>query len=132
VLEALEEGLPVTEVARSRRATPYQWRYVVRRKSLDIEIVIARIILISRYFQCREGEMGLIVQLRNPPGGRDARVMLTAQFLDRTGTGVWAASAVLYLTVEAGFGAGRIGLLLGIGGVAGVFGSPAVRARRHS
>jgi hypothetical protein len=51
--------------------------------------------------------------------------MLTAQFLDRTGTGVWAASAVLYLTIEAGFGAGRIGLLLGIGGVAGVFGSPA-------
>ena len=68
--------------------------------------------------------MGLIAQLRNPPGGRNARVMLTAQFLDRTGTGVWAASAVLYLTVEAGFGAGHIGLLLGIGGVAGVFGSP--------
>ena len=38
---------------------------------------------------------GLFTQLRNPPGGRDARIMLTAQFLDRTGTGVWSASAVL-------------------------------------
>ena len=50
--------------------------------------------------------------------------MLTAQFLDRTGTGVWNAASVLYFTVEAGFDARRIGLLLGLGGVAGVLGSP--------
>ena len=51
--------------------------------------------------------------------------MLTAQFLDRTGTGVWNAAAVLYFTVEAGFDARRVGVLLGLGGVAGVLGSPA-------
>jgi len=67
---------------------------------------------------------GLFAQLRRPPGGRDARIMLGAQFLDRTGTGVWSAAAVLYFTVEAGFDARRIGLLLGLGGVAGVLGSP--------
>ena len=67
---------------------------------------------------------GLLAQLRNPPGGRDARIMLTAQFFDRTGTGVWYAAQVLYFTVEAGLDARRIGLLLGIGGVAGIVGSP--------
>lgn len=67
---------------------------------------------------------GLLAQLRRPPGGHDARIMLTAQFLDRTGTGVWNAASVLYFTVEAGFDARRIGLLLGLGGVAGVLGSP--------
>jgi Major Facilitator Superfamily len=67
---------------------------------------------------------GLWTQLRHPPGGRDARTMLTAQFLDRTGTGVWSAAAVLYFTVEAGFDARRVGVLLGLGGVAGVLGSP--------
>ena len=66
----------------------------------------------------------LLGQLRDPPGGRDARIMLTAQFLDRTGTGVWNAAEVLYFTVEAGLDAHRIGLLLGIGGLAGVLGSP--------
>jgi hypothetical protein len=50
--------------------------------------------------------------------------MLTAQCLDRTGTGVWNAASVLYFTVEAGFDARRIGVLLGVGGVAGVCGSP--------
>jgi Major Facilitator Superfamily len=67
---------------------------------------------------------GLLTQLRDPPGGRDAKTMLTAQFLDRTGTGVWNATGVLYFTVEAGFDARRIGLMLGAGGVAGVLGSP--------
>jgi len=76
---------------------------------------------------------GLLTQLRNPPGGRDARTMLTAQFLDRTGTGVWNATAVLYFTVEAGFDARRIGLMIGVGGVAGVLGSPVAGrlAARH-
>lgn len=50
--------------------------------------------------------------------------MLGAQFLDRTGTGVWSAASVLYFTVEVGLDARRIGLLLGLGGVAGVLGSP--------
>jgi hypothetical protein len=67
---------------------------------------------------------GLLTQLRRPPGGRDARIMLGAGCVDRMGTGVWNASAVLYFTVEAGFDARRIGLLLGLAGVAGVCGSP--------
>lgn len=50
--------------------------------------------------------------------------MLSAQFLDRTGTGVWNPAAVLYFTVEAGLDAKRVGLLLGLGGVAGILGSP--------
>jgi MFS family permease len=67
---------------------------------------------------------GLLRQLRNPPGGRDARIMLTAQFLDRTGTGVWNAAEVLYFTVVAGLDARGIGLLIGIGAAAGILGSP--------
>lgn len=68
--------------------------------------------------------VGLRAQLRHPPGGRAARTMLTAQFLDRTGSGVWNSAAVLYFTVEAGLDARRVGLLLGTAAVAGVFGSP--------
>lgn len=70
------------------------------------------------------GPTGLLRQLRDPPGGRDARIMLGAQFLDRTGNGVWIAAAVLYFTVEVGLDARRIGLLLGLGGVSGILGSP--------
>ncbi|MQY16873.1 hypothetical protein SRB5_70760 [Streptomyces sp. RB5] len=67
---------------------------------------------------------GLIAQLRRPPGGRDARIMLSAQYLDRTGTGAWSATSVLYFTFVVGLDAGRIGLLLGVAGVAGIAGSP--------
>ena len=67
---------------------------------------------------------GLWTQLRNPPGGTVARRMLTAQFIDRTGSGVWNSAAVLYFTVEAGLDAQRVGLMLGLAAVAGVFGSP--------
>ncbi|MEU8027208.1 MFS transporter [Streptomyces sp. NPDC049099] len=67
---------------------------------------------------------GLIAQLRQPPGGRDARTMLLAQCVDRTGTGVWAAASVLYFTFVSGLDAGRLGLLLGVGAVAGIAGSP--------
>ena len=67
---------------------------------------------------------GLWTQLRNPPGGSAARRMLTAQLIDRTGSGVWSSAAVLYFTVEAGLSARRVGLLLGLAAVAGVFGSP--------
>ncbi|MFE2283447.1 MFS transporter [Streptomyces sp. NPDC059443] len=50
--------------------------------------------------------------------------MLFAQLLDRTGTGVWAASSVLYFTFVAGLDARQLGLLLGAAGVAGIAGSP--------
>ncbi|WP_107093283.1 MFS transporter [Streptomyces sp. XY413] len=71
-----------------------------------------------------EREPGLLAQLRRPPGGRDARTMLLAQLLDRAGTGVWAAACVLYFTFVVGLDAGRLGILLGASGVAGIAGSP--------
>ncbi|GAA1581409.1 MFS transporter [Streptomyces globosus] len=67
---------------------------------------------------------GLVAQMRRPPGGRDARIMLLAQLLDRVGTGVWAASSVLYFTFVIGLDAGRLGLMVGAGAVAGIAGSP--------
>ncbi|GGR78345.1 MFS transporter [Streptomyces nojiriensis] len=74
--------------------------------------------------KARQGDGGLLAQLRRPPGGRDARIMLLTQALDRAGTGVWAASSVLYFTFVVGLDAGRLGLLLGAAGVAGIAGSP--------
>ncbi|MFF8263212.1 MFS transporter [Streptomyces virginiae] len=71
-----------------------------------------------------EREPGLLAQLRRPPGGRDARIMLLAQLLDRAGTGVWAAACVLYFTFVVGLDAGQLGVLLGASGVAGIAGSP--------
>lgn len=50
--------------------------------------------------------------------------MLLAQFVDRTGTGVWAAASVLYFTFVEGLGAKELGLLLGVASVAGIAGSP--------
>ncbi|SOB85475.1 Major Facilitator Superfamily protein [Streptomyces sp. 1331.2] len=67
---------------------------------------------------------GLMAQLRKPPGGRDARIMLLAQCVDRTGTGVWAAASVLYFTYVCGMDARQLGLLLGVGAAAGIAGSP--------
>jgi hypothetical protein len=65
-----------------------------------------------------------IAQLRTPPGGRDARIMLGALFLDRAGNGAWNSAAVLYFTVVSGLSAGQIGLLLGVAGLVGIAGSP--------
>ncbi|WP_328696559.1 MFS transporter [Streptomyces sp. NBC_00342] len=67
---------------------------------------------------------GLLAQLRNPPGGRNARIMLLALSVDRTGSGLWAASSVLYLTFVTHLSAQQIGVLLGVAGVAGIAGSP--------
>ncbi|MFD8823718.1 MFS transporter [Streptomyces sp. NPDC059605] len=70
------------------------------------------------------GGPGLLAQLRNPPGGRNARIMLLALAVDRTGSGLWAASSVLYLTFVTQLSAQQIGVLLGTAGVAGIAGSP--------
>ncbi|MER5497245.1 MFS transporter [Streptomyces sp. NPDC002466] len=70
------------------------------------------------------GGPGLPAQLRNPPGGRNARIMLLALAVDRTGSGLWAASSVLYLTFVTQLSAQQIGVLLGTAGVAGIAGSP--------
>ncbi|WP_405666701.1 MFS transporter [Streptomyces sp. NBC_00055] len=74
--------------------------------------------------EIRKGRQGLPARLRNPPGGRNARVMLLALALDRTGSGLWAASSVLYLTFVTQLSAQQIGVLLGVAGVAGIAGSP--------
>ncbi|MFD9335029.1 MFS transporter [Streptomyces sp. NPDC060028] len=50
--------------------------------------------------------------------------MLLAQTLDRAGTGLWAASCVLFFTFVVGLDAGQLGLLLGAAGIAGIAGSP--------
>lgn len=67
---------------------------------------------------------GLIAQVRNPPGGRDARTMLFALLLDRTGSGMWSAVSVLYFTFVTGLDARHVGLLLGVAGATGIAGSP--------
>lgn len=66
----------------------------------------------------------LIAQIRNPPGGRDARTMLFALLLDRTGSGMWSAVSVLYFTFVTGLDARQVGLLLGVAGATGIAGSP--------
>ncbi|MER7679281.1 MFS transporter [Streptomyces sp. NPDC096934] len=73
----------------------------------------------------RESGKGLLGQFRHPPGGRDARIMLLALAIDRIGTGLWAASSVLYLTYVEHLAPGRIGVLLGAAGALGIAGSPA-------
>jgi hypothetical protein len=70
--------------------------------------------------------IGTIAQLRNPPGGSDARRMLAALFLDRVGNGVWASALVLYFTVVTHLSAGQIGALLGVSGLVGIAGPPIV------
>ncbi|GAA2828922.1 MFS transporter [Kitasatospora paracochleata] len=50
--------------------------------------------------------------------------MLLSQFVDRTGTGLWSAASVLYFTFVRDLDARQLGLLLGIGAVAGIAGSP--------
>ncbi|MEZ0091153.1 MFS transporter [Streptacidiphilus sp. EB129] len=70
------------------------------------------------------GGDGLLAQLRTPPGGRDARTMLLALLVDRTGTGVWSTASVLYFTFVVGLDAAQVGLLLGVAGAAAVAGSP--------
>lgn len=67
---------------------------------------------------------GLVAQLRRPPGGRSARTMLLALAVDRTGSGMWASSSVLYFAFVAHLDSRRIGILLGVAGVVGILGSP--------
>ncbi|MEU7039586.1 MFS transporter [Streptomyces varsoviensis] len=50
--------------------------------------------------------------------------MLLALALDRTGSGLWASSSVLYFTFVTHLSAQQIGVLLGTAGVAGIAGSP--------
>lgn len=58
------------------------------------------------------------------PGGADGRRLLAISFVDRVGSGLWGATAVLYFTYVAGLGTAQIGLLLGASGAAGIAGPP--------
>jgi MFS family permease len=50
--------------------------------------------------------------------------MLWINLVDKTGSGLWVSVTALYFVVVAGLDTGRTGLLLGLGGVAGIAGAP--------
>ncbi|MFG1810694.1 MFS transporter [Streptomyces sp. NPDC049040] len=58
------------------------------------------------------------------PGGPDGRRMLWINLVDKTGSGLWLSVTALYFVVVAGLDTGSTGLLLGLGGVAGIAGAP--------
>lgn len=58
------------------------------------------------------------------PGGRDGRRMLAVTLVDRIGSGLWAATAVLYFTYVARLGTAEIGLMLAVSGAIGIAGPP--------
>jgi len=58
------------------------------------------------------------------PGGPDGRRMLWINLVDKTGSGLWVSVTALYFVVVAGLSPGTTGLLLGVGGVFGIAGSP--------
>lgn len=58
------------------------------------------------------------------PGGPDGRRMLWINLVDKVGSGLWYSVTALYFVVVAGLSTGSTGLLLGLGGVAGVAGAP--------
>ncbi|GAA0395750.1 MFS transporter [Streptomyces luteireticuli] len=59
------------------------------------------------------------------PGGRDGRRMLAVSLVDRTGSGLWAATSVLYFTYVAQLSVGQVGTLAAVAGCAGLAGAPA-------
>lgn len=58
------------------------------------------------------------------PGGRDGRLMLWVAFVDRTGSGLWAAVSVLYFTYVAGLSVTQVGTLVALAGAVGIAGAP--------
>ncbi|RKN64921.1 MFS transporter [Streptomyces klenkii] len=50
--------------------------------------------------------------------------MLAVTFVDKAGSGLWAATAALYFTYVAGLRTAEIGLLLGVSGAVGIAGPP--------
>ncbi|WP_037918262.1 MFS transporter [Actinacidiphila yeochonensis] len=50
--------------------------------------------------------------------------MLWINLIDKTGSGLWLSVTALYFVVAAGLGTGQVGLLLGLGGAAGIAGAP--------
>lgn len=58
------------------------------------------------------------------PGGPDGRRMLWINLVDKIGSGLWYSVTALYFVVVAGLDPARTGLLLGLGGAAGIAGAP--------
>ncbi|WP_234344234.1 MFS transporter [Streptomyces sp. NRRL F-5123] len=58
------------------------------------------------------------------PGGPDGRRMLWINLVDKVGSGLWYSVTALYFVVVAGLDTGSTGLVLGLGGVAGIAGAP--------
>ncbi|MFF6961464.1 MFS transporter [Streptomyces sp. NPDC008317] len=58
------------------------------------------------------------------PGGPDGRRMLWINLIDKTGSGLWVAVTALYFVLIGGLSTGQAGLLLGLGGAAGIAGAP--------
>lgn len=50
--------------------------------------------------------------------------MLWINLIDKTGSGLWVAVTALYFVLIGGLSTGQAGLLLGLGGVAGIAGAP--------
>ncbi|SFF55999.1 Predicted arabinose efflux permease, MFS family [Actinacidiphila alni] len=68
--------------------------------------------------------MRIPIQLPPIPGGPDGRRMLWINLIDKTGSGLWVAVTALYFVVIGGLGTAQAGLLLGLGGAAGIAGAP--------
>ncbi|WP_308432097.1 MFS transporter [Streptomyces cinnamoneus] len=58
------------------------------------------------------------------PGGRDGRRMLGVALVDRVGSGLWAATSVLYFTYVCHLGVAEVGTLVATAGIAGIAGAP--------
>lgn len=58
------------------------------------------------------------------PGGRDGRRMLLITFVDRIGSGLWAAVSVLYFTYVSGLSVAQIGTLAAVSGAVGIVSAP--------
>ncbi|WP_214409283.1 MFS transporter [Sphaerisporangium fuscum] len=58
------------------------------------------------------------------PGGPDGRRMLWISLVDRVGSGLWAATSVLYFTYVCRLTVGQVGTLAAVAGLVGVAGAP--------
>ncbi|MFI0896080.1 MFS transporter [Streptomyces sp. NPDC020983] len=65
-----------------------------------------------------------ILKIPDIPGGPDGRRMLWINLVDKVGSGLWYSVTALYFVVVAGLDTSRTGLLLGLGGIAGLAGAP--------
>ncbi|MEV6399237.1 MFS transporter [Streptomyces sp. NPDC051907] len=58
------------------------------------------------------------------PGGLDGRRMLWIALVDKTGAGLWAATAALYFTYVTGLSVAQVGILVAVSAGIGIAGAP--------